>query len=431
MNPRGAFFAAAPGRSRELLVALAWYSQACGSDTYRLGIAVLVEESGLPKKTVYRALEELQGLGYLAFRIVSGYRSMVEIYLDPEKAPAKTRDKVPTLEPIFPHSNSPPTLGHHAQLAATPRTVDRDTTHSSTDPKSETPRTARGVGGTNGGGPTDLHKASSICSLREEQTANQEQTAAGFKVDEPQILVAREEQITAVHSAQLEPPENPQQQPPFSPVVFDPRLDPRDLPMLEALADQFIQLYPRKSANRLLILGAFRDQAAALAGKVGSEFENQGPVDAGLYLLDRARAYAAAVEGVPDARKGFLPTAANWLAQGRHDWPEWQWKDAGREHGSTNGRDGGNRAKPEAFDVQATLQRVREQWGGGESGGDHPGVPEAPEALREDAGGGAHDVVAGNPNGSHGDGAREGVRGRPTRGVLPDRREALGFRRSR
>ena len=63
--------------------------------------------------------------------------------------------------------------------------------------------------------------------------------------------------------------------------------------------------------------------------------------------------------------------------------------------------------------------------GGGEDQGGHGRVYQAPEALREDSGAGAHDHVAGVANGAGPGGAAQGVRGGAARGILPHRPEVL------
>jgi hypothetical protein len=197
--------------------------------------------------------------------------------------------------------------------------------------------------------------------------------------------------------------------------------------MLEALGKQFVQLYPRKSAGMLTALLAFRDAAIAVHERHVAEGDGRSsPVDAGMYIMAKGRAYERIHEDLTEEAKGFTPTAANWLSQGRYDWPEWQHKAQG---GAARGNNGRN-TTPEAFDLQAALRDIDDRYQR-EGEGDRSGVLQTPEALREDSGAGAHGDVAGIAHGSHPGGALQGVRTGAAGRVLPYRRRPVEVRTAR
>lgn len=78
-----------------------------------------------------------------------------------------------------------------------------------------------------------------------------------------------------------------------------------DYPMLEALGKQFIQLYPRKSARTLASLSAFRDAAIAVhETHAGGGDRQSSPIDAGMYIMAKDKAYERIHEELTEERRG-------------------------------------------------------------------------------------------------------------------------------
>jgi hypothetical protein len=472
VNPRVAFFGIAPGRARDVMQALCIVSEELGRSSFKITNSQLADISSAAAKNIYRQLQELAGAGYLTFSTEVGYRTTFAISLIEQQVRESSRL---TMSRVRAALNDLKMAHHEPSCNAPPG---QNMAHYEPSPSANTPHHESSFPIT---ANTPHHEPSSPNSPHHEPSLLAGKREGGRGVAKGELLSISKQKSTAfteINNRQIKSSssgfnaviatnagagnddagrlENPNSSSPLTggnmahyeassneanmghlvssseeanTTHHESSSIAEDYPMLEALGKQFIRLYPRKSAGTVASLFAFRDAAIAVHEKHVAEGDRQfNPIDAGMYIMAKGRAYERIHEELTEEAKGFTPTAANWLSQGRYDWPEWQHKAQG---GAARGNNGRN-TTPEAFDLQAALREsIATLTGGREDQGDHGRLHQTAEALREDSRANAHDDVAGVAHGSHAAGALQSVRGGTARGVLPNRGRAVEERAAR
>jgi hypothetical protein len=431
VNPRAAFFGVPPGRSRDVMQALCIVSEELSRSTFNITPTEIAVLSSVERKNVPRHLLELSAAGYLNFTAATGYRTTYSISLIEQQLRESTRLTMSRVREVLKDLNmthleasskAPPgeNMPHHESSLPTTANMPHLESSSPNSPHHESSLLAGKEEGGRGVVKGELLSINQRKSLAFTEINNREKQDSSSGFHSVEATNARPANDVAPR------PENQNNSSSNMPHHESSSIED-DFPILESFGKQFIQMYPRKSAGMLTALLAFRDAAIAVHEKHTAEGERPSSlVDAALYILGKGRAYERIHEDLTEEAKGWTVTAANWLSQGRYDWPEWQWKAQG---GAARGNNGRN-TTPEAFDLQAALLDVRERYRS-EGGGDSSGVLQAEEALREDSGAGAHGDVAGVANGTHAAGAVPGVRGGAARRVLPNGRRPVEVRTAR